>query len=256
MKLGFMNLKSEVLRLDGRSGSHLLRSYLWFKNPRISRERTFGRRDFGYSARYAFFQSLSSYLQLNRITGSYLEFGSHELNTARIAMNTIGRHNLPIKVSRFFLFDTFAGMPAPTGVDEQRIWRAGMNSTGLSVARRTLRRDLYRTTLVPGLYSDTLATFGHPDVLPIAVAYVDCDYYRSAKDVLDFLGSRLSHGSVLVFDDWDAYYADPERGERRAFKEFEAQCAGHLTFTPFMRLASGGMSFVVHEQSKIGTAVP
>jgi hypothetical protein len=28
---------------------------------------------------------------------------------------------------------------------------------------------------------------------------------------------------VLVFDDWFCFYGDPDRGERRAFKEFTEQ---------------------------------
>lgn len=250
-----MNIKQHVLGWDRTVGSPLLSTYLWLKGPRISRERFLGRGSFGYVARRDFFLGLQSYLQLNRVTGSYVEFGSHELNTARIALNTIGRHNLPTDITRFFLFDTFAGMPEPRGIDQQRIWRSGMNATGIEEAQRILGRDLYRTTLVPGLFQDSLVTFGHEELLPIAVAYVDCDYYESAKTVLDFLGPRLSHGSVLVFDDWDAYYADPQRGERKAFAEFAEQVSHRLSFTPFLRIASGGTSFVVHETAKIGLAV-
>jgi O-methyltransferase len=110
-------------------------------------------------------------------------------------------------------------------------------------------------TLVPGLYEDTLPHFDHTALLPVAVAYVDCDYHESAKSVLDFLSSRLSHGSVLVFDDWDAYYADPMRGERRAFDEFREASEGRLSFEPFLRIPTGGHSFIVHERGLLGQPV-
>jgi O-methyltransferase len=202
-----------------------------------------------------FFGAVAAYLQLNRLSGSYVEFGSHTLSTARMALNTLGQHNIPAPATHFFLFDTFSGMPTPTGLDRQRIWRAGMNATSLSSAKKLLKRDQYRLTLVQGLFEDTLPTFEHAALLPIAVAYVDCDYYESAKSVLDFLSPRLSHGSVLVFDDWDAYYADPARGERRAFDEFKRANLGRLSFEPFLRLATGGHSFIVHDEGLLGHPV-
>ncbi len=115
-----MEVKQRILRCDSRLGHPLLRTYLSVKGPRISRIPWQGRRTFAFDSRWRFFRSVEAYLQLNRFSGSYLEFGSHTLNTARIALNTLGQHNIPAPVTHFFLFDTFAGMPTPTGVDQQR----------------------------------------------------------------------------------------------------------------------------------------
>ena len=43
--------------------------------------------------RLEFFQAAQTYLRVNRINGSYLEFGSHEANTFLMALNTLGKYN-------------------------------------------------------------------------------------------------------------------------------------------------------------------
>ena len=53
-----------------------------------------------------------------------------------------------------------------------------------------------------------------------AVIYVDCDLYESTVPVLKFIKPFLQRGTIIVFDDWNCFHGDPDRGERRAFKEF------------------------------------
>ncbi len=204
--------------------------------------------------RLDFFHAAQIFLQVNRIDGSYLEFGSHEVNTFRMALNTIGTHGRPNKISHFYAFDSFAGMPEPTGIDKQKIWREAMNFTSEERFRAITRRDAYRTTSVKGFFKDSLSQFelraGH---LP-ALVYIDCDYYESTKDVLDWIGPYLQHGTLIAFDDWDCYFGDDARGQRRAFSEFRAEIAERLVFTNFMKIMSGGMAFICIEKDKIGTA--
>src|SRR5580700_6021080 len=66
-------------------------------------------RIFSLKARHEFFQAAQYYLQINRIDGAYLEFGSHEANTFRMALNTLGTYNRPNKITHFYAFDSFEG---------------------------------------------------------------------------------------------------------------------------------------------------
>ena len=86
---------------------------------------------FDLYTRYDFFKRAQYYLQVNRIDGIYMEFGSHEVNTFRMALNTLGLPGKPNKISRFYAFDSFEGMPKPEGIDEQKIWKQSMNFTSL-----------------------------------------------------------------------------------------------------------------------------
>lgn len=204
--------------------------------------------------RLDFFNAAQMFLQVNRIDGSYLEFGSHEVNTFRMALNTIGAHGRPNRITHFYAFDSFAGMPEPTGIDKQKIWRAAMNFTSQERFRAITRRDAYRTTSVKGFFKDVLPEFKLPPGQNPALVYIDCDYYESTKDVLEWVGPYLRHGTLIAFDDWDCYFGDYARGQRRAFSEFRESMKERLEFLDFMKIASGGMAFICLKKDKIGTS--
>ena len=205
-------------------------------------------------ARLNFFQQADYFFRVNRMKGVYAEFGCHEVNTFRMALNTLGMspHNY---AHHFFAFDSFEGMPEPEGLDKQLIWRAGMNATSLESFRAIVRKDLHRVTCVKGFYDESLPKANWHDDDRILLAYLDCDYYSSTVDCLNFLKDKLQHGSILFFDDWDCYYSDPLRGQRKAFSEFQDGVSATYWFEPYSHIASGGKGFVVLEKAKMGTDV-
>ena len=66
-----------------------------------------------------------------------------------------------------------------------------------------------------------------------AVIYVDCDLYKSTVPVLKFIVPFLQRGTIIVFDDWNCFYGDPELGERKAWSEF-LSANPHLKFEEFI----------------------
>jgi O-methyltransferase len=48
------------------------------------------------------------------------------------------------------------------------------------------------------------------------VIWVDCDLYESTVPVLDFITEYIQDGTVIIFDDWYSFRADPDRGEQKA----------------------------------------
>lgn len=71
-----------------------------------------------------------------------------------------------------------------------------------------------------------------------AIALVDCDLYESATEALRMLRTRMTVGTILLFDDFNAFAGDDNHGERRALCEFESQYPSfertHLfSFGPF-----------------------
>lgn len=121
-------LKSHLKALDSqvfgdtlsRTRYRTLRALNSITRPHLPRR--FGR-DTNTAAQLSFFRSLSSYLALNRLDGHYLEFGVHEANTFRMALNILGPKYLPFTIWGFWAFDSFEGMPAPEGIDLAKIWR-------------------------------------------------------------------------------------------------------------------------------------
>lgn len=212
--------------------------------PKITPLRRGTKYDFSLLERYRFFESAQFFLQTNRFDGVYLEFGCHEVNTFRMALNTLGSHYKPNKINKFIAFDSFEGMPEPEGIDRQKIWRKGMNFTSLEKFKKIIKRDLYRVEVVKGFYNESLKSYKLSKENKIALAYIDCDYYSSTVQVLNFLSDKISHGTIIAFDDWDCYYGDSRRGQRKAFSEFKKRLETKFNFEEFRIIGTGGMSFI------------
>ncbi len=83
-----------------------------------------------------------------------------------------------------------------------------------------------RIKLVKGFFSDSLIKAEAQGIKSFCFARIDCDIYEPAVECLTYLGSRLSHNSILVFDDWTHGI---EFGEGRAFAEW-IPTVPHLKF--------------------------
>lgn len=156
------------------------------------------------------------------LRGSYYEFGLYRGYTlwfAQRAADTLGLTDI-----RFHGYDSFEGLPEVTGIDAS----TGEFSTGDYTCSRAdveqyLDRwgfDWTRGDLTAGLFS-ALDPGARPDE-PASVVMVDCDLYASTASALAYLAPLLQDGTILLFDDWNCFGGDPQRGERRAFSEFMA----------------------------------
>ncbi len=238
---------------------HLVEVYISIKNYLLQRKITplprNIKKDFSLSERLTFFKAASYYLQTNRIDGVYMEFGCHEANTFRMALNILGKFNQPYKISKFIAFDSFEGMPKPQNIDKQKIWRAGLNHTTIEKFNELIKKDIYRVEVVKGFYENSLKNYNINKDCQISLAYIDCDYYESTKCVLNFLEDKISHGSIIFFDDWNCYYCDDERGQRKALTEFRVRNIGRFKLNEFYTSKTGGKSFIINEVNKIGSDV-
>lgn len=54
----------------------------------------------------------------------------------------------------------------------------------------------------------------------IAIANIDCDLKESTTDALNIIEDKIDIGTILLFDDYNAFNADMNKGQRQAFKEF------------------------------------
>ena len=169
------------------------------------------------------FMAIARFHHINRpMNGYYMEFGSHRANTIRQAWDCF-RYLFDWQ---YICFDSFQGLPEITEIDRLQIWQPGKLATSEEEFREICsRHGIPETSLitVKGFYEESLK----PETaarfpLKAAVIYVDCDLYRSTVPVLAFVRQFLQRGTVIVFDDWNCFHADPDRGERRAWREFLA----------------------------------
>lgn len=181
-------------------------------------------------------------------SGDYLEFGVYKGYTLWWAMRVANR--LGLKSMRVFGFDSFQGLPEPVGVDRGTRFKKGAYACPLEVVERNLTKrkvDWDRVFLVKGFYDETLndETKHHYNIKEAAIVLIDCDLYMSTLHVLSFLKDIVRDGTILIFDDWNCFDKDPQRGERRAFTEFLNQNRD-ISAEELISFGWHGQSFVLH----------
>jgi hypothetical protein len=233
--------KSFLQALPPRPQRVLRTAFDWLRHPPGSagRRRMAWVRDvytpFGRQQRIDLMLDIARFANINRpIDGYYMEFGSHEANTMRMAWQCFGS----LFDWHFIAFDSFQGLPEITAIDEQAIWEKGKLATAEAEFRRLCRSagmPADRLSTVVGFYDRSLTPELSARLLPrrAAVVYVDCDLYVSTVPVLEFIVPFLQPGTVIVFDDWNCFHADPDKGERLAWREFRERHPT-LWFEPFV----------------------
>jgi hypothetical protein len=163
-----------------------------------------------------------------KIPGAFVECGVWRGGNSIIAADVFRRLD---PQRRIHLYDTFAGMTAPTAID--------INLDGMSASQKfqaTAREDHNEWAFSPleevqanfsrrGLLNDNvsfvrgdvLETLRQPENLPavISVLRLDTDWYESTRAELETLFPMLSDGGVLIIDDYGHW-----SGARKAVDEF------------------------------------
>ena len=100
-------------------------------------------------------------------------------------------------------YDSFQGLSPPHPEFDDEFWKEGQYAASLESVRKNVRADeRSRIQLIKGFFADSLTGPEATAVGDIAYARIDCDIYEPALDCLRYLAHRLTHGAVLVFDDW------------------------------------------------------
>ena len=185
------------------------------------------------------------------VSGDYMEFGIFKGYSFWHAQQVARKLNL--RSMRFFGFDSFAGLPEPRGVDltpDEHFYQGQYACTKAAVERNLDAEgvDWDRTFLIEGFFSDSLTpeTRRKYSMKRVALALIDCDLYESTVQVLSFLEPMLDDGTVLLFDDWNAFDASDAKGQRRAFHEFLD--AAHWAAEPLLAYGHYGQVFVMRKE--------
>lgn len=135
---------------------------------------------------------------------------------------------------QFHGFDSFKGLPAAEGIDtaDGRFFEGQFACSRADVEKNLAANgmDMSRALLVEGFYEDSLTEALHEahDFKPAAVVLLDCDYYSSTVEALNWVEKYLVDGTILLFDDWYSYGDDDQLGQPKAFEEFLEK---HSNFT-------------------------
>jgi predicted O-methyltransferase YrrM len=206
------------------------------------------------------FSAACEFVRFEKVEGDVLEFGVFTGMSLALFGKVVHDNREGDVPRRVIGFDSFAGLAPDTEGHAQ--WKAADCAVNHSWhplcplgAKVTpdVTRELFRACglkepeLVVGLYGQTLPTVVGKRVQKAAVVHMDCDLYEAAVDVFNGISGILQDGTVLLFDDWFHYKADPNKGEARAFKEFlqehpEWEAVHYRSYATFCN------SFILHRK--------
>lgn len=134
------------------------------------------------------------------VHGDVVELGCYEGGSA-VEMQRYLVHHAPDRA--LWLYDSFEGLPEKTEEDRSplgSLFQAGV----LKAAQSRLKRNFVKAGLpMPEI---TRAWFYEldPEDLPdnIALAFLDGDFYESIMDSLKLVWPKMSHGGVIIVDDY------------------------------------------------------
>lgn len=180
----------------------------------------------GETAQWALLRAVR-YLDDRRIPGDLVECGVWRGGNLMMVKEFRQKSSVP---RRYFLFDTFAGMTAPTAADVgehgeaashifDRRQKEGYNAWAYAsleeVTANFREHGLLDETVVfrKGPVETTLREAELPE--RVALLRLDTDWYESTRVELEVLYPRLSPGGVLIIDDYGSW-----EGARKATDEY------------------------------------
>ncbi|MDY6993755.1 MAG: TylF/MycF/NovP-related O-methyltransferase [Pseudomonadota bacterium] len=178
------------------------------------------------------------------VEGDYFEFGVYEGRAMIHAYKAASRCKRPTK---FFAFDSFEGLPYSNETGNK--FQKSQYSCTEERFCNNLRQagvDLSLVKSTKGFFDQSLTTELQNELAAhkAAIVWIDCDLYDSTVPVLNFILPFLQNGTILCFDDWFSFGADPNKGEIRATHEWLARNS-HVRLTHYRDFGLSGRSFIV-----------
>jgi hypothetical protein len=170
------------------------------------------------------------YIALHQIPGDIVECGVWKGGSVMAAAAVLLRFN---DINRnLYLFDTFEGMPDPTEKDitnegvsaetlmqKSRKYDSSANSVWCYASLHEVRQAVNSTGYEPkkvhyvkGKVEETIPLHAPSK---IALLRIDTDWYESTRHELIHLFPRITHGGVIIIDDYGHW-----RGARQAVDDF------------------------------------
>ena len=189
-------------------------------------------------------------VNLENVEGDYVEFGMYEGTSFIGAFEAHKSTRQPNSAPRaFWGYDSFEGFKYTTDRDVHPFFREGEFKSSYDFTRRRIERHFkgkVNWTIVPGYVEETIGGKAAREmgIERVAVAFIDVDLGEPARIALDFIGSALQDGSIVVFDDFFAYRGSLERGVAGAFEDFRRRNP-EMIFRRIFDYGYGGQGWIL-----------
>jgi SAM-dependent methyltransferase len=174
--------------------------------------------------RIAALADATRYIVRAGIPGAIVECGVWRGGSIMVAALTLLQEG---ELRDLYLFDTFAGMTAPTDCDVDFLGASakelyaeyelagGWSSVSLEDVRRNVLSTGYPEERIHFIRGDVLQTIPHASLNDIAILRLDTDFYESTLHELKQLYPLLQPGGILIIDDFGYW-----QGCRKAVDEY------------------------------------
>jgi len=191
------------------------------------------------------------FVKCSRIKGDYYEFGvwdGHSFAFAYHAAKASGLDDMD-----FYAFDSFEGLPEPKGIDKnftkfkKEDYKCTLDNFKKNL--KTMKVNMNKVKIIKGWFDKVLNKDlkKRSSSKSASVILIDCDLYKSTVPVLNFIKDYIVDGTVLLFDDWFCFKADPNLGQQKAVNQWLKKNK-NITLSPFHNFDWHGKSFIVSKK--------
>ena len=182
--------------------------------------------------------------------GSYLEFGVFTGSSFNFAMKVNRRIEKLFGKSdcEFIGFDSFKGFGKIKKDDENPSFK----STFFKVNKKKVIKNIEKNSknqkfrLIDGFYQQTIKNKNANDykINKSRIIMVDCDLKESTTLALNFAKPTLQEGTIIIFDDFNYYKGNKNKGEYGAFDDFKSKNP-NIEFRRVFDYGYSGRAFIV-----------
>jgi O-methyltransferase len=186
---------------------------------------------------------------VDKTYGDYLEFGVMTGNSFNFAMLVSKKLNKLFGEMdcEFIGFESFQGFGEIKEDDEHPFY----NDDNFSVSEEKVIRNIEKNSkgqkfrIIKGFFKDTIENKTTLDfkIDKARVIMIDCDLKEPARLALEFVRPSIQEGTVIIFDDYNYYKGNRNKGEYAAFKEFKEKYP-EISFRRIFDCGYNGRAFI------------
>ena len=183
--------------------------------------------------------------------GDYLEFGVFTGSSFNFAMKIDKKMQRTFKRNldtNFIGFDSFDGFGDIKPIDENPFFK----STYFKVDKKKVIKNIEKNSknqkfrLIDGFYQQTIKNKNANDykINKSRIIMVDCDLKESTTLALNFAKPTLQEGTIIIFDDFNYFKGNKNKGEYGAFDDFKSKNP-NIEFRRVFDYGCSGRAFIV-----------
>lgn len=184
-------------------------------------------------------------------TGDYLEFGVFTGSSFNFAMKINKKMEKIFKKkihTHFIGFDSFQGFGKINSIDENPSFKSNLFKVNKKKVINNIKNNSkgQKFKLIEGFYQKTIKhkNTNNYGIDKSRIIMIDCDLKESTTLALNFVKPSLQEGTIIIFDDFNFYKGNKNKGEYGAFENFKNKNPG-IEFRKIFDYGYSGRAFII-----------